>query len=95
MAQIRGHYTIDRLEERGVERGSAPRSSLKGRVAYDWSAVGLLGSREQRLISNNDSILYSSQRELKGEHGSAKWTQTSLICELGTWVYLKGYDMEN
>jgi len=32
---------------------------------------------------------------LKGGHGSAKWTQTSLICELGTWVYLKGYDLEN
>ena len=26
-----GHYNIDRLEERGVERGSARRSSLKGR----------------------------------------------------------------
>ena len=32
---------------------------------------------------------------IKGGHGSAKWTQTSLICELGTWVYLKGYDLEN
>ena len=31
----------------------------------------------------------------KGGHGSAKWTQTSLICELGTWVYLKGYVLEN
>ena len=29
--QIQGHHTIDRLEERGVERGSARRSSLKGR----------------------------------------------------------------
>ena len=29
--QSRGHYTIDRLEERCVERGSARRSSLKGR----------------------------------------------------------------
>ena len=26
-----GHHTIDRLEETGVERGSAGRSSLKGR----------------------------------------------------------------
>ena len=31
LAQSRGHHTIDRLEERGVERGSARRSSLKGR----------------------------------------------------------------
>ena len=30
-AQSRGHHTIDRLEERDSERGSAPRSSLKGR----------------------------------------------------------------
>ena len=30
-AQSRGHHSTDRLEERGVERGSARRSSLKGR----------------------------------------------------------------
>ena len=29
--QSQGHYTIDRLEERGVERGSSRRSCLKGR----------------------------------------------------------------
>ena len=28
-AQSQGHHTIDRLEERGLERGSARRSSLK------------------------------------------------------------------
>ena len=30
-AQSQGHHAFDRLEERGVERGSAWRSSLKGR----------------------------------------------------------------
>ena len=30
-AQSQGHHTINRLEETGVERGSARRSSLKGR----------------------------------------------------------------
>ena len=30
-AQSQRHHTIDRLEERGVEKGSARRSSLKGR----------------------------------------------------------------
>ena len=30
-AQSQGHRTIDRLEERGMERGSVRRSSLKGR----------------------------------------------------------------
>ena len=29
--QSQGHHTIDRLEERGVERGSARQSALKGR----------------------------------------------------------------
>ena len=29
--QSQGHHTIDRLEDRGVKRGSARRSSLKGR----------------------------------------------------------------
>ena len=29
--QSQGHHTIDRLEERGVERGSARRCSLQGR----------------------------------------------------------------
>ena len=30
-ARSQGHHTIDRLEETGVERGSAGRCSLKGR----------------------------------------------------------------
>ena len=30
-AQSQGHYTIGRLEQRGMERGSVRRSSLKGR----------------------------------------------------------------
>ena len=30
-AQSQGHHTIDRLDERGVERRSGRRSSLKGR----------------------------------------------------------------
>ena len=30
-AQSQGHHTVDRVEERGVERGSTRRSSLKGR----------------------------------------------------------------
>ena len=30
-SSLQGHHNIDRLEERGVGRGSARRSSLKGR----------------------------------------------------------------
>ena len=35
--QSRGHHTIDRLEKRGVERGNAGRSSLKGRDGHRQS----------------------------------------------------------
>ena len=35
-AQSQGHHTINRLYERGIEKGSARRSSLKGR---GWAAV--------------------------------------------------------
>ena len=39
-AQSQGHHTIDCLEERGVERGSAVRSSLRGReraIVNQWN----------------------------------------------------------
>ena len=36
-AQSQGHQTIDRLEERGVERGSARRSSLRTREGHRQS----------------------------------------------------------
>ena len=36
-AQSQGHHTNDPLEERGVEKGSTRRSSLKGRVGHRQS----------------------------------------------------------
>ena len=59
-AQSQGHHTIDRLEERGVERGSSRRSSLKGqeRVIVNQANIGtaskvklgkLLGDRVERI----------------------------------------------
>ena len=41
-AQSRGHHTIDRLEERGVERGSTRRCSLKvqERVTVNQTNIG-------------------------------------------------------
>ena len=39
-AQSQGHRTTDRLEARGVERGSARRSSLKGRERAIVSQTG-------------------------------------------------------
>ena len=45
-AQSQGHHTIDRLEERGVERGSARRSSLKGRerVIVNQTNIGTVST---------------------------------------------------
>ena len=40
-AQSQGHHTIDRLEERGVERGNARRSSLKGRERASVSETNI------------------------------------------------------
>ena len=40
-AQSQGRHTIDRLEERGVERGSARRSSLKGRETANVSQTNI------------------------------------------------------
>ena len=42
--QSQGHHTVDRIEERGVERGSARRSSLKGRerVIVSQTNIGIV-----------------------------------------------------
>ena len=54
-AQSQGHHTSDRLEERGVERGSASRFSLKGRKRAVINQTntrtiskGMLGTAERR-----------------------------------------------
>ena len=43
-AQSQGHYTIDRLEERGVERGSARQSSFKRheRAIFNQTNIGTI-----------------------------------------------------
>ena len=61
-SQSQGHHTIDRLEERGLERGSTRRSSLKGREREPfqrqrwgnfwetgWSAYGLFRAHRYHL----------------------------------------------
>ena len=40
-AQNQGHHTMGRLEERGVERGCARRSSLKGRERANTNQTNL------------------------------------------------------
>ena len=55
-----GHHTIDRLKERGVERGSARRSSLKGRerVIVNQTNIGAvsLAMLEKRLRDGVERI---------------------------------------
>ena len=45
-AQSQGHHTIDRLDERGVERGSARQSFLKGRekVIVNHTNIGTVSN---------------------------------------------------
>ena len=45
-AQSQGHHTIDHLEERGAERGSARRSSLQGRerAIVNQTIIGMTAS---------------------------------------------------
>ena len=62
-AQSQGHRIIDRLEERGVERGSARRSSLKGR---------------ERAIVNQMNIGKTSERGCGPHMGFSERTDTIL-----------------
>ena len=47
-AQSQGQHTIDRLEERVVERGSAGRSSLKGRERAVVNQTNIATTQKQR-----------------------------------------------
>ena len=51
-AQIQGHHSIDRPEERGVERGSASRSSLKGRERVVVSQTNITEPYKRRRFGN-------------------------------------------
>ena len=55
-AQSRAHHTIDRLEKRGVERGSARRSSLKGRVGAIINQTNIGTVPKFELLSFSSSL---------------------------------------
>ena len=61
-AQSQGHHTVDRLEERGVKRGSARRSSLKG--------------RERAIVSqtNTGTVLKATLRKLLKDGVERIWS---------------------
>ena len=56
-AQIQGNHTIDRLEERGVERGSARRSSLTGRerVIVNQTNIGTVSKATLGKLLRDDA----------------------------------------
>jgi len=68
--QSQDHHTIDRLEERGVERGSARRSSLKGRerAIVNQTKIGLLGKLLRDGIWDFPSAQIPSWTELNQDH---------------------------
>ena len=59
-AQSQGHHTIDRLEERGVERGSARRSSLKGRerIIVNETNIGTVSAASLSWAGAATSIIF-------------------------------------
>ena len=65
-AQSQGHHTIDRLEDRVVERGSARRSSLKGRekAIVNQTNYGTVSKAriEKRLRDGGGAYMGFSQR---------------------------------
>ena len=55
-APSQGHHTIDRLEEKGVERGSARRSSLKGqeRPIVSQTNIGTVSKASLRKLLRDE-----------------------------------------
>ena len=64
--QSQGHQTIDRLEERGAERGSARRSSLKGRerATVSQTNIGTVSKAtlRKRLRDGGGALMGFSER---------------------------------
>ena len=62
-AQCQGHQTIDRLEERGFEKGSASRSSLNGRkrAIVNQTNTGILSEETlEKLLRDGVQRLWAS-----------------------------------
>ena len=76
-AQSQGHHTIHRLEERGVERGSARRSSLKGRerAIVSQTNIGTVSKATLgKLLSNGVERIWGFQaHRYRIELNSPQW----------------------
>ena len=71
-AQSQGHQTTDHPEERGTERGSARRSSLKGREKV------IANHRDEHWNRFKDNVGETSERWGGAHVGFPKHTDTSL-----------------
>ena len=83
--QSQGHHTIDRLEERGIERGNARRSSLKGweRAIVNQTNIGTVQQRWRNLWKTGWSACGLSWAQRS--HLELKKTERVLL-------YLFGFD---
>ena len=75
--QSQGHHTIDRLEDRGVKRGSARRSSLKGRerAIVSQTNIGTVSKATLgKLLSNGVERIWGFQaHRYRIELNSPQW----------------------
>ena len=61
-AQSQGHHAVDHLEEGGVERGSARRSSLKGRERPVVNRTNVELFQGQRWVKRRDELMLNVLR---------------------------------
>ena len=81
--QSQGHHTTGRLQERGIERGNARRSSLKGRerVIVNQTNIGTVQQRWQNFRETGWSACghFWAHRS----HLELKWTERVILCSFG------------
>ena len=81
-AQSQGDHTIDRLEERGVERGSARRSSLKGReraIVNQTNIATVLKATLGKLLRERIIMGFSERIDIILNLTELKWSDPSRL----------------
>ena len=79
-AESQGHHTIDRLKERGVERGRAGQASLKGRekAVLSQTNTGTVSEAtlKKRIFRNRVECIWAFPGELISSWIKLIWTVT-------------------
>ena len=86
-AQIQGHHSIDRLEERGVERGSVRRSSLKGRERVMVNQMNITEPYQRRRCGNFRERETDRQRQTDRQTDRQRQRQRDRERETGWSAY--------